>query len=258
MGVPVKIGHYAALAACLFLTLGCSPDALFKRMENEINDLKVEVFRQRQEIEKLTKKAEDDQKTAASERERDNRFRADTRESLRKIEENTQAMGNRLSYGSGQRPSAPAPRPQTAPWPAEDTQPQPTQPTTPEPDDQQLVLAERDFNSGNYEGAAEAADNLIKYFPDSENVPEALYLKGRALFAMRSYGKAQETFQKLCNEYPRSERFRASRLHVGRCQLAQGNTLAAIATFEDISSRWPSSPEARSAGEMLQDIKSNR
>jgi len=233
--------------------LGCSPEGPFKRLENEVNDLKVEVFRQRQELQTLAKKAEEEEKNRASEREKENRFRADTQETLRQIRDSTQAMSNRLEQGSAQRPGAQAMRPQTGPG----TNPGTTSAPAAElrPDDQQLAMAEKDYNAGNFSGAVDAADNLIKYFPDSSNVPEALYLKGRALYALRSYVRAQEAFQKLCNDYPSSSRFRVSRLSIGRCQLAQGNTLAAISTFEDIANRWPTSPEARSANELLQDIK---
>jgi TolA-binding protein len=116
-------------------------------------------------------------------------------------------------------------------------------------------MAEKDFNTGNFQGAVEAADNLAKYFPDSDHVPEALYIKGRALYAQKSYAKAQEAFQRLCDRYPASPRFRAARLNVGRCQASSGNTLAAIATLDDIVRRWPSSPEARSAADLAQDLK---
>jgi TolA-binding protein len=221
-------------------------------MENEINDLKVEVFRQRQEIEKLAKNAEESEKRAIANRDADNRFRAEAQENLRVIRDHTQAMNTRLSSGSAQLSSSARPIPKPAPGSS-----QPAAANL-QPDDQQLALAEKDFNSGNWEGAVDAAENLIKYFPDSDNIPEALYLKGRALFAMRAYGRSQEAFQRLCSEYPRSERFRASRLNVGRCQHAQGNTLAAIATLEDIVELWPNSTEARSAKDLLQDVKSKK
>jgi TolA-binding protein len=241
--------RYVYALACLLAVLACSPEGPFRRLENEINDLKVEVFRQRQEIEKLSRKAEEDEKRAVANRDAENRFRAETQEYLRVIRDHTQAVNNRLSSGSVQLPSSasrPAPRPAPSQPAAADLQ----------PDDQQLALAEKDFNSGNFDGAVEASDNLIKYFPDSDNIPEALYLKGRALYALKSYGRAQEAFQRLCSDFPRSERFRASRLNIGRCQHAQGNTLAAIATLEDIIERSPNSTEARSANDLLQDIKS--
>jgi TolA-binding protein len=249
----VRSGYLAGFAALgLAAVLGCGQEGPFKRLENEVNDLKVEVFRQRQEIQNLAKKAEEEEKIRASEREKENRFRADTQEVLRQIRDNTQAMSNRLNYGATQqRPAVQPSRPQA--MQGDNTAPPPVQEL--QPDDRQFAMAEKDFNAGNFSEAVDAADNLIRHFPDSDNIPEALYLKGRALYALKLYVRAQESFQKLCNDYPSSTRFRAARLSVGRCQLAQGNTLAAISTLEDIARRWPTSPEARSANELLQDIK---
>jgi len=241
-------------AASVVLVVGCNPQDQFKRLENEVNDLKVEVFRQRQEIQNLTKKADEDRKIASDERAKENQFRADTQESLRQIKDSTQAMSNRLNSSVTQRPTASV-RPQTT---RSDPNSETTRAPELQPDDQQFALAEKDFNAGNYSGVLDAIDNLIKYFPDSNNIPEALYLKGRALMAQKSYAKAQESFQKLCTSHPSSDRFRAARLNIGKCQEAQGNALAAIATFEDIVRRWPTSPEARSANDILQDLKNNR
>jgi len=240
-------------ATGIALVLGCNPQDQFKRLENEVNDLKIEVFRQRQEIQNLAKKTEEDRKIAADERNKENQFRADTQETLRQIKDTTQAMNNRLNSTATQRPT-PSARPQTNPDPNSDT----IRASELQPDDQQFALAEKDFNAGNYSSALDAIDNLIKYFPESDHIPEALYLKGRALMAQKSYAKAQESFQKLCTNHPSSDRFRAARLNIGKCQEAQGNVLAAIATFEDIVRRWPTSPEARSANDILQDLKNNR
>ena len=248
-------GYLTLFAAlCLISAIGCdNQSSPFKRMENELNDLKVEVFRQRQELQTLVKKTEEDQRAAADERAKESRFRADTQEALRQIRESTQAMSNRLNTGSAPRPAVQPARPQTV---NDSARLQANAALN--PDEMQFAMAEKDFNAGNYSGAVDAADNLIKYFPDSDSVPEALYLKGRALFALKSYGKAQETFQTLCTDFPASDRFRVARLNIGKCQMEQNNKLAAVSTFEDIARRWPNSPEARSANELLQDIKANR
>ncbi|MDR0498851.1 MAG: tetratricopeptide repeat protein [Holophagales bacterium] len=240
-------------ATGLGVVLGCNPQEQSKRLENEVNDLKVEVFRQSQEIQLLAKKLEEDRKIAADERLREAQFRADAQESLRQIKDYTQAMNNRLNSASVQRPTTSA-RPQTRPDVNSDTTPA----SELQQDDQQFAMAEKDFNAGNYSNAVDAVDNLLKYFPDSKNIPEALFLKGRALMAQKSYAKAQDSFQKLCSDYPSSDRFRAARLNIGKCQEAQGNTLAAIGTYNDIVRRWPTSPEARSASDILQDLKNNR
>jgi TolA-binding protein len=230
---------------------GCSQQGPFRNIENEVNDLKVEVFRQRQELQGLAARLEDVQKIAESERDKEGRFRADTQETLRQIREYVQSTSNRLESGGSARQMAQRQPPQ------QDADRPAAAPAEAGPDDQQLAMAEKDFNMGNFPGAIDAADNLLRYFPDSANVPEALYIKGRALYAQKSYAKAQESFQRLCDRHPSSPRFRAAKLNVGRCQASAGNTMAAVATLDDIVRRWPSSPEARSANDLLQDLKSN-
>jgi len=235
-------------AACLF---GCSRQGPFRHIEDEVNDMKVEVYRQRQEIQALAAKIDDLQKSLDSDMDKDAKFRANTQETLRQIREYALSTSNRLDSGAPRQGQS-----TRQPTRQEPDQPQAAVQET-RPDDQQLALAEKDFNTGNFQGAAEAADNLVKYFPDSDHVPEALYIRGRALYATKSYDRAQESFQRLCDKHPSSPRFRAAKLNIGRCQVSSGNTLAAVATLEDIVRRWPNSPEARSAGDLLQDLKSD-
>jgi TolA-binding protein len=161
-----------------------------------------------------------------------------------------QVMNARFETGGA--PVRPAAQPQTRPGA------NPAAAAELQPDQQQLAMANRDFNTGNFAGAVDAVDNLIKYFPDSESIPDALYLKGRALYAEMQYKDAQDTFQKICNDFPRSNLFRTARLEIGKCQVAQGNNLAAIATFEAIMKQWPSSQEASLAAELIQDVKVGR
>ncbi|MCL1894105.1 MAG: tetratricopeptide repeat protein [Holophagaceae bacterium] len=233
--------------------LGCNPNDQFVRMENEVNDLKVEIYRQRQEMQDLAKKTGQIENIVTAESTEGKKHRADTQESLRQLNEGIQGVRYRLESSTPQRTSSIASRPPAG---------QSVSPTTPplalEPDQQLFAIAEKDYNAGKFQSAIESADNLIKHFPDSDNLPDALYIKGRALMATGAFKEAQDSFQKLCNEFPASVLFRQARLSVGRCQLNQGNTLAAISTFEQIVDRWPTSEEARRAAEILQDVKSSR
>ncbi|MCL1909179.1 MAG: tetratricopeptide repeat protein [Holophagaceae bacterium] len=254
MGKGQSVGLVAMCAVGIIGFLGCSPQNQYARLENEINDLRVEIFRQRQEVQELAKKTNQIEEVTTTESTDGIKFRADTQATLRQISEDLQGIRYRLDSNTSQRPPQLSTRPQTG------------LPTTPasaaevelEPDQRLFAMAETDYNAGNFARAIDAADNLIKHFPDSDTVPDALYVKGRALMATRSYREAQDAFQKLCNEYPASNLFRQARLNIGNCQLSQGNAMAAIATFENIISRWPTSTEARRAGEILQDVKTSR
>ncbi|MDR2562189.1 MAG: tetratricopeptide repeat protein [Holophagales bacterium] len=238
----------ATAASGLAFFTACSPPDL-THLENEVNDLKVEVNRQRKEIQDLNKKLDQEEKLATAERAKDTQLRADLYEFMRQQRESTQILVNRQD---GNRSATQTQRPTARP--GQDV----AMPTELPPDQQQMALANKDYNAGNNQGAVEAADNLIKYFPDSDYVPEALYLKGRALMAMKSYREAQESFQKIITNYPRYGQYRAALLNIGTCQVYQGNSLAAIATLEGIVKRYPSSEEARRATEILQDVKTGK
>jgi TolA-binding protein len=240
----------AALSAAAIFP-ACTRQGPFRHIENEVNDLKVEVFRQRQELQALAARIDALQKLAEAEGAKEGRFRADTQETLRQLREYAQAISNRLESAA---PGRQQPRQQPRQPPADQEPPA----AEARPDDQQLAMAEKDFNTGDFQGAVDAADNLVKYFPDSDHVPEALYIKGRALYALKDYARAQDAFQRLCDGHPSSPRFRAARLNIGRCQASAGNPLAAIATLDDVARRWPSSPEARSAADLAQDLKGGK
>jgi TolA-binding protein len=244
-----------ALVGIVGLLTGCNSNSQFQRLENEVNDLKVEIFRQRQVIQEIASKTEEGQRTATAERARDNQFRADTQETLRQISEHMRVQSNRMESGTQSRTTTQARQPVR---PANPPAATPSNTDNAQPDEQQFAMANRDYNTGNFRGAVDAVDNLVNYFPDSERIPEALHLKGRALQMMRQFKEARDAFELLCNRFPRSELFRTARLDIGRCHVSEGNTLAAVAVFEDIIRRWPSSQEARLASEILQDVKVGR
>jgi TolA-binding protein len=246
----LKLIFPTAAAAGLAFFAACSPPDI-SHLENEVNDLKVEINRQRKEVQDLNKKFEQEEKLATAERAKDAQLRADLYEFMRQQRESVQILVNRQD---GNRSAAQTTRPAARLGPTQDI----SAPAELPPDQQQLALANKDYNAGNNQGALEAADILIKYFPDSDHVPDALYLKGKALMAMRSYRGAQDSFQTIITSHPRYSQYRATLLNIGTCQVYQGNTLAAIATLEDIVKRYPSSEEARRASEILQDVKIGR
>jgi TolA-binding protein len=244
---------FFSIVVALTFFAACSPPDV-SHLENEVNDLKVEINRQRKEIQDLNKKLEQEEKLAVEERTKDTLLRADLYEFMRQQKESTQILVNRQDGNYANRTASQPLRPPARPSPSQDASIQVEIP----PDQQQLAIANKDYNAGNNQGAVEAADNLIKYFPDSDHVPDALYLKGRALMAMKSYREAQESFQTIITSHPQYSQYRAALLNIGTCQIYQGNSLAAIATLEGILRRYPSSQEARRASEILQDVKIGR
>jgi len=246
--MPKLIFYSVATAGLAFFTACRPPD--MSTIENEVNDLKVEVNRQRKEIQDLNRKMDQEGKAATEERAQNAQLRADLYEFMRQQKVSSQQLANRQGNSTQPQTSRPAARP----GPTIDA----ASPLELPPAQQQLALANKDYNAGNNAGAVELADNLIKYFPDDPNVPEALYLKGKALMAMKSYRGAQDSFQKIIDSYPEYSQFRAALLNVGICQVNQGNTMAAVSTLQTIIRRYPSSDEARRASEIVENVKTGK
>ena len=78
-----------ALAA--LLAVGCGSEDQLRRVEQEVGDLKLEVFKLRQAVEDGNKKAQTDQQAATEARTQDRRFQADLQESLRLVQDTTRA-----------------------------------------------------------------------------------------------------------------------------------------------------------------------
>ena len=65
------------------ITIGCGSEDQLRRVEQEVGDLKLEVFKLRQQFEDGNKRSEAEQKAAQEARGQDRRFQADLQESLR-------------------------------------------------------------------------------------------------------------------------------------------------------------------------------
>ena len=83
-----------ALAAAL--SVGCSSQDQLHRVEQEVGDLKLEVFKLRQQVEDSNKMAATEHKAAKGGREQDRRFQADLQETLRQLQDSTRVLNNRL------------------------------------------------------------------------------------------------------------------------------------------------------------------
>src|SRR5690348_8217933 len=81
------------LALTALMGIGCASDDQMARVEQEVGDLKVEVFKLRQQTEEQNRKADAETQAASQFRDEDRRFRADLSENLRQIQANTRTLG---------------------------------------------------------------------------------------------------------------------------------------------------------------------
>lgn len=227
-----------ALAA--LLALGCGSEDQLRRVEQEVGDLKLEVFKLRQQVEDGNKRAEAEQKAAQESRTQDRRFQADLQESLRQVQDTTRVLNNRLNSmpRPGTRPAAPEGQP--AVQAAED--------------ERAFNAAVLDYNRGNYPLAAEGLDHFLKAYPQSARRPDALFFLGLCHYNQRAFDKAQAAFDRIIKDHAASPQFLPAKLKRAQCLLKQGLKPAAVKAFRELMDGFSGSAEARTAQQELSDL----
>jgi tol-pal system protein YbgF len=229
---------FPVLAA--ILAVGCSSEDQLRRVEQEVGDLKLEVFKLRQQVEDGNKRAEAEQKAAQEARGQDRRFQADLQESLRQVQDTTRVLNNRLNSmprGTAARPAA-----------AEG------QPAQVSDEERAFNAAVLDYNRGNYPLAAEGFNLFLKNYPQSAKRPDALFFLGLSHYNLRAYDKAQQAFERIIKDHAASSQFLPAKLKRAQCLLKQGLKPAAVKAFRELVDGFSGSAEARTAQQELSDL----
>ncbi len=229
-----------AIFSGVALFTGCESDERLKAVEREAGELKVEVFKLRQQQEENTRKSDADRKESSEWRSEDRQFRADLQESLRQLADTTKVINNRM----GNMSRTPAAPPTTAP-----------STTTSTPDDEKAFgSAVLDYNRGNYAIAAEGLDLFVRTYPSSVRKPDALFFLGMAYYNQKNYEKSQGAFDRILRDHPSSSQFLPAKLKRGQCLLKQGLKPAALRVFKELVDGFPGTPEARTAQQEMTDL----
>jgi TolA-binding protein len=226
-----------ALAA--LLAVGCGSEEQLRRVEQETGDLKVEVFKLRQQVEEGNKRALADQQAAGEARVQDRRFQADLQESLRQVQETTRALNNRLNSiprGGSRAPTDAQPASAAA------------------EDERAYNAAVLDYNRGNYPLASEGLELFLKTYPQSAKRSEALFFLGLCHYNQRAYDKAQLTFDRIIKDHAASPQFLPAKLKRAQCLLKLGLKPAAVIAFRELVDGFSGSAEARTAQQELSDL----
>jgi len=229
-----------ALAA--LITIGCGSEDQLRRVEQEVGDLKLEVFKLRQVVEEGNKRAQTDSQAATEARTQDRRFQADLQESLRQVQDTTRVLNNRLNSQQpkvGTRTAAADPQPAAA---------------TAAEDERAFNAAVLDYNRGNYPLAAEGLELFLKTYPQSAKRSEALFFLGLCQYNLRAFDKAQPAFERIIKEHAASPQFLPAKLKRAQCLLKQGLKPAAVKAFRELVDGFAGSAEARTAQQELSDL----
>lgn len=224
------------LAVCL----GCQSEDQLKRVEQELGDVKLQIFQLKQQVEEGNRKAEADRAAGAESRGLDRRFQADVQETLRQLQDTTRVLNRRLDYVP--KATGTAPRADGAPVAA-----------TPD-DEKAFSAAVLDYNRGNYALAADSLEVFIKSHPGSAKKPDALFFLGLAHYNQKAFDKGQVVFEQLIREAPSSNQFLPAKLKRAQCLSRQNLKPAAVRAFKELVEGFSGTPEARTAQQELADL----
>ncbi len=117
-------------------------------------------------------------------------------------------------------------------------------------------LYQRGFVLGlqkDYRGKIETMDRLIREFPESQYVDDALFEKGRAYVMLSENKAAAEAFETLVKRFPQTALARKAGVQLGLVYFNDNQPEKAAVAYKKVISDYPGSEEARVA---LQDLKS--
>ena len=104
-----------------------------------------------------------------------------------------------------------------------------------------------------YAGKIRVMNQLIREYPESSYVDDALFEKGRSYVLLEDNAAAEKTFLQLINQYPESSLSRKAGIQLGLIYYNTNRPEKAAEAYKEVISHYPGSEEARVA---LQDLKS--
>ena len=104
-----------------------------------------------------------------------------------------------------------------------------------------------------YKGKISVMDRLIREFPESQYVDDALFEKGRSYVLLDNNQAAAASFEQLMRDFPQSSLARKAGVQIGLIYFNDNQPEKAADAYKIVISNYPGSEEAKVA---LQDLKS--
>ena len=224
----------------ILLCVGCNSEEQLKHVENEVGDLKLEVFKLRTQLEDSNSKSDQDRSANTESRTQDRRFQADLQETMRQLQDTTRILSNRMGETAVRSKGKPAAQ-ETTTQPASD-------------DDKAYSAALLDYNRGNYALASEGLELFLKSSPQSARRPDAIFTLGLCWYNQKTYDKAKLSFEEILKDHATSNQFLPAKLKRAQCLGRMGLKPAAIKAYQEITEGFKGSPESRTAQQELADL----
>ncbi|MDR1981788.1 MAG: tetratricopeptide repeat protein [Tannerellaceae bacterium] len=104
-----------------------------------------------------------------------------------------------------------------------------------------------------YKGKISTMDRVIREYPESRYVPDALFEKGRSYVLLENTPQAAEAFETLIRQFPQNSLVRKAGIQLGLLYFNDNQPEKAAEVYKRVISDYPGSEEARVA---LQDLRS--
>ncbi len=108
-----------------------------------------------------------------------------------------------------------------------------------------------------YEPAAQAFQQFLKTYPDSELADNAQYWLAESYYVTQQFEQALSSFQTVINDYPRSRKVPDALLKMGYCNYELERWDAARSALSKVQADYPETTAARLAGQRLERMGSD-
>ncbi|MFR9166062.1 MAG: tetratricopeptide repeat protein [Dysgonomonas sp.] len=106
----------------------------------------------------------------------------------------------------------------------------------------------------NYNGKISALDDMMRRYPNSSYLDDALYEKSRALVMLNRDRDAINVIEKLLKDYPQSPLNQQAGVQLGQLYFNVGNHQKAIEAYKRVIGNYPNSAEARISIKSLESV----
>jgi tol-pal system protein YbgF len=129
-------------------------------------------------------------------------------------------------------------------------------PSAAPPDDQALYLsAKQAFDKGDFDGARQKFEDVLKRYPNSENADNAQFWLGEIYYREKWYEKAILEYQKVIEKYPQGNKVPSSLLKQGFAFLNIGDKANARLILRELVKKYPDTNEGKIAGQKLEELE---
>lgn len=179
-------------------------------------------------------------------------FYIDLDNRLRRIEDPNAPIGSG-SKDMSLALEAPSPDSVLIPAPVASSEPTPITQTEPAGSDENNAYdqAYNLFRNGDYSGAIARFEVFVAKYPESSLAPAAAYWIGNAHYALRNFQQSIDAQNKLIRTYPNSTKIPDALLNIASSQQEMGDKATAKKTLQDLVARYPFSDAADKAKRRL-------